>query len=52
MARAVDEMLDFDEAYARVDWSRFRTMPAFDAANRRNAFNTFVMMEREALQRR
>jgi glyoxylase-like metal-dependent hydrolase (beta-lactamase superfamily II) len=52
MARAVDEMLDFDEAYARVDWSRFRTMPAFDAANRRNAFNTFVLMEREALQRR
>lgn len=52
MARAVDEMLDFDEAYARVDWSRFRTLPAFDAANRRNAFNTFVLMEREALQRR
>ena len=52
MARAVDEMLDFDEAYRGIDWSRFRTMPAFDAANRRNAFNTFVLMEREALQRR
>lgn len=52
IALAVDEMLDFDEAYARVDWSRFRTMPAFDAVNRRNAFNTFVLMEREALQRK
>jgi glyoxylase-like metal-dependent hydrolase (beta-lactamase superfamily II) len=52
MAQAVDEMLDFNEAYARIDWSRFRTLPAFDAANRRNAFNTFVLMEREALQKR
>ena len=52
MAQAVEEMLDFNEAYARIDWSRFRTLPAFDAANRRNAFNTFVLMEREALQKR
>lgn len=52
MARAVEEMLDFDEAYRQIDWSRYRTMPAFDAANRRNAFNTFVLMEREALQKR
>jgi glyoxylase-like metal-dependent hydrolase (beta-lactamase superfamily II) len=52
MARAVEDMLDFDEAYRQIDWSRFRTMPAFDAANRRNAFNTFVLMEREALQKR
>ena len=52
MARAVDDMLEFNEAYASIDWSRFRMIPAFDAANRRNAFNTFVLMEREALQRR
>jgi glyoxylase-like metal-dependent hydrolase (beta-lactamase superfamily II) len=49
MAKAVDEMLEFNEAYARVDWSRFTSLPAFEAANRRNAFNTFVLMEREAL---
>ncbi len=49
MAAAVEEMLSFDEAYARVDWSRFRGIPAFDAANRRNAYNTFLSMEREAL---
>ncbi len=52
MAKAVEEMLDFEEAYARADWGSFRSMPAFDAANRRNAFNTFVLMEREALKPR
>lgn len=52
MAKAVEEMLDFNEAYAQADWSRFKSLPAFDAANRRNAFNTFVLMEREALSRR
>jgi glyoxylase-like metal-dependent hydrolase (beta-lactamase superfamily II) len=49
MGRAVQEMLSFDEAYARTDWSRFRDIPAFEAANRRNAYNTFILMEKEAL---
>lgn len=49
MGRAVDDMLSFDEAYARTDWSAFASLPAFDAANRRNAYNTFILMEREAL---
>ena len=37
------------EAYARVDWSRFEKLPAFKAANRINAYNTFILMEKEAL---
>lgn len=49
MAGAVEELLDFDEAYARVDWSRYAALPAFEAANRRNAYNVFLMMQREAL---
>lgn len=49
MGRAVDELLDFDEAYDRTDWSRFAGLPAFDAANRRNAYNVFLSMQREAL---
>ena len=49
MGKGVEEMLSFDEAYARTDWSRFNSLPAFDAANRRNAYNTFLLMEREAL---
>lgn len=49
MGRAVDELLAFDEAYARTDWSRFAALPAFEAANRRNAYNVFLSMQREAL---
>lgn len=49
MGRAVDEMLEFDEAYARTDWSRFAALPAFDAANRRNAYNVYLSMQRDAL---
>lgn len=49
MGRAVEQMLPFDEAYAATDWSRFRDLPAFEAANRRNAYNTYLRMEQEAL---
>ncbi len=47
MGRAAREMEPFDEAYARVDWSRFEQMPLFRAANRMNAYNTFLLMERQ-----
>jgi len=47
MAKAVEEMIDFDEAYKRVDWSKYKTMPAFDAANRKNAFQVYLSMENE-----
>ena len=50
MAAAVSDMTPFEEAYARTDWSRFADLPAFHAANRRNAYNTYLLMEREALQ--
>ncbi|HWS76459.1 MAG TPA: MBL fold metallo-hydrolase, partial [Quisquiliibacterium sp.] len=49
MGRAVEQMLGFDEAYAATDWSRYRDLPAFEAANRRNAYNTYLRMEQEAL---
>jgi len=49
MGKAVDELLDFDEAYERTDWSRFSSLPAFDDANRRNAYNVYLRMQREAL---
>ncbi len=51
MGEAVGEMASFEEAYARTDWSRFSGLPAFDAANRRNAYNVYLQMEREALGR-
>ena len=49
MGRAVADLVPFDEAYARTDWSRFRTLPAFEQANRINAYGTYLLMEREAL---
>ena len=47
MGQAAREMEPFDEAYARTDWSRFEQLPLFRAANRMNAFNTYLLMERE-----
>jgi len=45
----VAELEPFDEAYARADWSRFRGLPAFEQANRINAYGTYLLMEQEAL---
>lgn len=51
MGQAVEEMIPFDEAYARTDWSRFSKIPAFEAANRINAYGTYLTLERESLAR-
>ena len=51
MGKAVEELVPFDEVYARTDWSRFAKVPAFDAANRINAYGTYLLMERELLKR-
>lgn len=45
MGAAADELEDFDVAYRRTDWSRFSHLPAFEAANRRNAYNTYIRMQ-------
>lgn len=49
MGRAVAELESFDDAYAKTDWSRFKGLPAFDNANRLNAYGTYLLMEKEAL---
>jgi glyoxylase-like metal-dependent hydrolase (beta-lactamase superfamily II) len=51
MGEAVEGFVPFEEAYAQTDWSRFSQLPAFEGANRRNAYNTYLLMEREALAR-
>jgi len=48
MGKAVADLEPFDEAYAKVDWSRFKGLPAFDNANRINAYGTYLLMEKEA----
>ena len=50
MGKAVDELVTFEEAYARTDWSKYRHMPAFEEANRPNAYNTYLLMEQENLR--
>lgn len=47
MGRAVRDLAPFDEAYDAVDWSRYRSMPAFDEANRVNACKQYLRLERE-----
>ena len=49
MGKAVDDMAPFEEAYARTDWRRFMKVPAFEAANRINAYGTYLTLERESL---
>lgn len=49
MGAAVAELAPFDEAYAATDWSAFESLPAFEAANRRNAYQVYLSMEKELL---
>ncbi|MCC7459090.1 MAG: MBL fold metallo-hydrolase [Nitrospira sp.] len=47
MGEAAANMEPFDEAYARTDWSRYEQLPLFRAANRINAYNTYLLMEQQ-----
>ena len=50
MGEAARDLEPFEEAYARTDWSNFRGLPAFEQANRINAYGTYLLMEQEMLQ--
>ncbi len=50
MLAAVAEMQTFDEAYGQVDWNAFKDLPAFDRANRINAYRVFIYLEGESLR--
>lgn len=47
MGAAARDMTPFDEAYQATDWSAFEHLPLFGAANRMNAYNTYLLMEHE-----
>ncbi len=47
MGEAASNLEPFEEAYARADWSRYEQMPLFRAANRMNAYNTYLLMEQQ-----
>lgn len=48
MGEAARNLEPFEEAYAKADWSRFEHLPLFKAANRINAYNTYLLMEQSA----
>jgi glyoxylase-like metal-dependent hydrolase (beta-lactamase superfamily II) len=49
MGKAARDLIPFEEAYAKTDWSKYRNMPAFDEANRTNAYNQYLRLEQEAI---
>jgi glyoxylase-like metal-dependent hydrolase (beta-lactamase superfamily II) len=49
MGNAVKDFIPFDEAYDKTDWTSFSKLPAFLDANRANAYNTYLLMEKEGL---
>jgi glyoxylase-like metal-dependent hydrolase (beta-lactamase superfamily II) len=51
MGSAVANLEPFEEAYAKTSWKGFEHLPAFQEANRVNAYNTYLLMEREALEK-
>lgn len=48
MGKAARNMDPFDDAYKAADWSAFEAVPLFGVLNRVNAYNTYLLMEREA----
>lgn len=49
MTEAARDLVPFDEAYEKTDWSRYRDMPAFKEANRVNAYNQYLRLQAEGI---
>jgi len=45
MQKAVEDWVPFAKAYEKIDWGEYMFQPAFDEANRRNAYNVYLFME-------
>jgi len=50
MSQAARNLIPFDDAYAATDWSKYRNMPAFNEANRVNAYNQYLRLEQEGVE--
>ena len=46
MRQAKQEMEAFEDAYNAIDFSEFADKPAFDEANRKNAYAVYLYLER------
>lgn len=52
IGEAVADMIPFEEAYAKIDWTPYEKYPAFQQANRLNAYGTYILLEKESLQQK
>ncbi len=50
MSKAASELVPFDEAYAKTDWNKYSKMPAFNEANRANAYNQYLRLEASSVK--
>ncbi len=48
MGQAARNMEPFEDAYRATDWRKFEELPLFRVANRMNAYNTYLLMEKDA----
>lgn len=48
MKKAVASFVEFEQAYAEADWSRYEKMPAFKASNKGNAYRVYLELEAES----
>lgn len=45
MGEAANDLIPFDEAYSKTDWSAYKNVPTFEAANRGNAYQVYLEMQ-------
>lgn len=50
MGKAARNLEPFEDAYKATDWTQYEHLPLFRAANRMNAYNTYLLMEAEPLK--
>ncbi|MBD3642157.1 MAG: MBL fold metallo-hydrolase [Marinobacter sp.] len=49
MGAAVENWVQFEDAYEQTDWTRYEGLPAFEASNKANAYRVYLEMEKAAL---
>lgn len=49
MGEAVENFVPFEQAYAKTSWRQYENLPAFHETNRANAYNTYLLMEKESI---
>ena len=51
LGEGVENMMTFDEVYRAIDWSRFERLPAFGLGNRITAYQVFLSLEQDMLEK-